>query len=459
MIVDGIVLTYEELWSRALEAASAIQEVTEVGSRVALLADNGVAYVTAYWGTLLAACTTVEISPSLGDGELGSQIESSDAALVLASEDHLARLEALGIDATPGESLSGSRSANEALPPISDEDLASIVHTSGTTGEVKGVCLSHHNLSAATDAIVQSFESASLGPGERFSGFLPLYYTYGKSILHVATALGAPIVFTNRIPTPAALFSLLAEQSITHLSLVPFLANQLLQLPEFVSTGLPHLRRITIAGGALHPEKLEDLVQRFPNAVMPMYGLTEASTRVTAMPPSELAKRPESCGRPIAGVELRIIDDEIHVRGPNVCQGYFRDPALTAETVKDGWLRTGDLGRIDDEGYLTIVGRLKEMIKVLGESVSAASVEAAIAELPSVAEVAVTAMPDERSGEAIRAFVVPRSGEEVLKPEIRRHCATRLGKSRVPTEIHLVAALPKSGSGKVRKHLLEPPTE
>ena len=150
-----------------------------------------------------------------------------------------------------------------------------------------------------------------------------------------------------------------------------------------------------------------------------------------------------------------MVDGEIGVRGPNVMQGYFNDQATTAAALSGGWLSTGDIGSLDDDGYLTISGRRKEMIKVFGESVSAFSIEAAIVALPGVAEVAVTSVPHPVSGESICAFVVMQAGSSVSEKEIRQHCANRLGRARIPTHVRILDTLPKTSSGKVRKNLLE----
>ena len=329
------------------------------------------------------------------------------------------------------------------------------------------VAMTHGNLAWTARAITASF---GLEPGQHgapFSGLLPLYYTYGKSVLHIATIIGAPIVFTERVPSPANLIEYLNSEEIAHLSAVPYLCALLLATPRFTAGALPHLRRITIAGGAVSEEAIADLLHRFPDMIVPMYGLTEASTRVACMPAREAGRRPRSCGRPLPGIEVRIVgadgrprqpldEGEILVRGPNVMQGYYHDAEATAAAMTGGWLHSGDLGFVDEDGYLTVSGRIKDVIKVMGESVSSFAIESAIAALPEVVEAAVKGVPDALAGEAIAAFVVLHANARIGEAEIRAHCARVLGRARVPSFVFFLGELPRTASGKVRKHLLTP---
>jgi acyl-CoA synthetase (AMP-forming)/AMP-acid ligase II len=489
VVTDGVTITYDELGRCAHRVARVLAELPPRNPRVALLTENGPAYVVLYWATLLAGRTTVELNPALADPELGSCIRTTDPFLVLAGRDHAARLERLSHDLASGRAVTVASRRGSDLPvsfaerlndalearatdapsfqpvPVTSTATASIVYTSGTTGRVKGVCLSHENLAAVTEAIAASFELEGRDGSERLAGNLPLYYTYGKSVLLLATYLGAPIIFTRRLLSPQTLVRLIEAEGITHLSTVPYLCNLLLTRSTFSAAQLPTLRRVTIAGGALQPAGFQEMLRRFPGRVIPMYGLTEASTRVTSMPPGGAAQHAGSCGKPLPGVDVAILGEdggalpagavgEIAVRGPNVMSEYFRDREATEEALVGGWLRTGDLGVVDEDGYLTIAGRRKDIIKVLGESVSALSLELAIAELTGVAEVAVIGTPDEKMGEAICAVVVRHSGSAVDARVVRRHCAETFGGSRVPSRIVFRDELPKSSSGKVRKDLL-----
>jgi len=280
----------------------------------------------------------------------------------------------------------------------------------------------------------------------------------------IASFLGQPLLLSRYLQSPAALVSWLAVQKITHLSLVPYLASQLLREPSFRASALPELRRVTVAGGSLDHQRFLELCRAFPNKVLKMYGLTEASTRVTCLPPEMAVDRTSSCGRPLSGVTIRVLDEknefldpglegEIVIQGPNVAQGYFNDSKTTAEVFTKEGLRTGDVGFLDEDGLLNITDRKKDTLKVMGESVSARQIEGAVAGLSGVAEVAIVGVPDADRDEAIVAFVV-EEGDGVSAEAIKAHCIRGLGPLRVPTHVRFVDSLPKSSSGKTRKQIL-----
>lgn len=488
VVTDGKTLCYQELMRRAAQAAQLLSHAPGDNPRVALLSDNSASYVILYWAILLSGGVTVELNPGLGIEALENQLKRANPRLLIADESCEKLLSSLGfkIDNAklPIKIFDGTTNVDEdlsirltdalygndpheiaykyACPP--HDAIASIIFTSGTTGETKGACLTHYNLAWATPSIAASF-GFTRDDNECFSGNLPLFYTYGKSVLHLATYLAAPIVFTQRFLSPESLLDLIAANKATHLSLVPYLCSLLIKSHRFTAKELPSLRRFTVSGGSLSKDLHAELLRRFPGGLIPMFGLTEASTRVACMPSGEAKNRPSSCGRPIPGVEVDIADEggrsldplevgEIRVRAPSIMKGYFLDESTTRAAIRDGWLYTGDLGFLDQDGYLYISGRLKDMIKVMGESVSAISIEDAIAKLPGVAEAAVKGVPHPILGEAICAFVVLELGVEMHADVIRRHCAQTLGRVRTPTHIEYVAELPKTASQKVRKHLL-----
>ena len=491
IVADGAVVSYSDLGSRAQAVARLIGQDASRNPRIALLCDGGLAHVLLYWGVLLAGGVTVELNPELGEAELCAQLHDAKPALLITNARHWARLADFGLSPQGAaekvavlegtgltDDLLGPRLMNaiarrspqpsfESRPWPAPSCLASIVYTSGTTGRTKGVCLTHGSLAWTALAITTSLDLKPRQPGERFSGLLPLYYTYGKSVLHIATMIGAPIVFAKQILSPTNLIEYLNAGGITHLSTVPYLCTLLLTSPRFTAAALPHVSRITIAGGAVSEGVMAELLRRFPDRIVPMYGLTEASTRVACMPAREAVQRPRSCGRPIPGVEVKIVgtdgrprppldEGEILVRGPNVMQGYFHDAEATAATLVDHWLHTGDLGFVDKDGYLTVSGRIKDVIKVMGESVSPLAIESTLVALPDITEAAVTGVPDDLAGEAIVAFVVRRGNSRIGEAEIRAHCARKLGRTRVPSRVVFLDRLPRTSSGKVRKHLLTP---
>lgn len=489
ILMDAETLSYYELGHRAKQVAELLSSMESNNSRVALLAENGLNYVILYWGILLAGKVSVELNPGLADRELADQLDKSDSGIIIVEKIHGYRIynvdssvadlpfliQCTAMTSQNNQDMSyrlteilesrDTRKIANSLPAPMPDALASIVYTSGTTGEVKGVCLTHNNLGWTINAIARSLRLKTGNPAECFSGHLPLYYTYGKSILLLATYLGSPIVFTEQVISPRSLLKIVETKKVTHLPLVPYLANLLLRLSEFNAETLSHLRIVTVAGGALPKESFSQLQQRFPDRVIPMYGLTEASTRVSCMPSGETDEHSTSCGKPLSGVAVKIISDnsqscnsgevgEIWVQGPNIMFGYFRDQQATASVLQGGWLRTGDLGYLNTEGYLTISGRRKDIIKVMGESISASSIEATINGITGVSEVAVLGIPDATRGEAICAYIVAEQNVVLNADSIRQYCARALGAVRIPTYVRFLSDLPKTASGKVRKHLL-----
>lgn len=461
---DQTPTSYAELWAACQPVA------LEPGARAVSLTSGGRAALESYTSIQRGGGVPVELNPSLPDAELVEVLRLADPCGALVPQEAAgaagarARLEALWQEAFAAQVPWLSREGGVARDPSSG--LAALVFTSGTTGTPKGVQLSHENLGAVTGAILDSLEIVPEGPPEVFLASLPLYYTYGRSLVLLAAAVGGELVFSSAALTAGRLLRLTRDEGVTQLSLVPYQALALLKREGFCASELPSLRRITLAGGALPQSALAELRRRFPGAVFPMYGLTEAATRLTCLHPREAAARPASCGRPIHGVELAIADPagqhlptgetgEVLARGPNVSTGYFRDPAGTQAAFHEGWLRTGDLGSLDPEGFLTIRGRLKDLIKSMGERISAKSVEDVVLEDEAVREAAAIGVPDPERGEALILFV---TGDEGLDPAaLRARITARLGRARVPLRIHQLEALPKTGSGKVRKALLQEP--
>ena len=490
ILSDDTVTTYATLARRAQRVAALLGDSIEPGERVALLMDNCAEYVCLYWGILLAGSTSVELNPTLSGAELCRHIQMTDASLCIAAAAYATHLNFVGptvvYEQLAMTARGGSRYCTEWLHALADavtdittaplatptplpeqRNLASIVFTSGTTGQVKGVELTHANLAWTTTAIASSFAMSRDASTEVVSGSLPLYYTYGKSNLHLATWLARPIVFSNQFPSPRNLVALFKRCRVTHAALVPYQCHLLLKRDDFCAESLPHMVRITVAGGGLNAATRTQLEGRFPGQLMVMYGLTEASTRVTCL--ANAGRHADnSCGQPLLGVEIRIDplaperhDDqpngEILVRGANLMRGYFRDPMATAQAIRDGWLHTGDIGYLDATGALHVIGRLKEIIKIMGESIAAATVEEAIRALPEVADAAVIGVPHAQMGEAIHAFVCLHPGQVLSPEQVRQHCSQLLGRVRTPSQVSLVDEFPRTASGKVRKHLLGKP--
>jgi long-chain acyl-CoA synthetase len=349
-----------------------------------------------------------------------------------------------------------------------DIDLAALIYTSATTGDPKGVMCTHHNMICAARSIIQYVQNHQ---DDIILDALPLSFDYGLYQVLMAVMFGGTVILEPSFVYLHNLLNRIAAEKVTGLPLVPTMAAMLLKMRDLGRYDLSSLRYLTNTGAALPVPHIQALRRLLPHVrVFSMFGLTECK-RVGYLDPSELDRRPGSVGRAMPNCEVVIVDEqgrevgpgqigELIIRGSNVMQGYWRDPEMTAKAYRAGpypaarWLYSGDYFRRDDEGFLYFLGRKDDMIKTRGERVSPKEVENALCELEDVAEAAVIGVPDEVLGQAIKAFVVARTGG-LDEKMVRRHCADRLSPFMVPQCVEFVAALPKSVNGKIDKRSLQ----
>jgi acyl-CoA synthetase (AMP-forming)/AMP-acid ligase II len=462
-------LDYAELRSGAASVARVV-ETRSAGRRgpVAILGANSIEYVLALLGTLATGRAVAEINHHESSARIERILATLDPSLVIVDERSpeqrpVTPAPTLGFHELAEEIDVGSPEPCDAMRAKgADDDLAFVVFTSGTTGDPKGVVLSHGNVRAVCEAILDYLE---LDASDRYSLVLPLFHTYGKSVLLTTLRVGGTVHLDEGFENLPAFVAGLAERRITAFSGVPYHVHMLLRRAPLDRHDLSSLRRITISGSHIGAGALRELSERLPHSrVWFMYGLTESSTRACALPPERITDKPNSCGRPIRGVELAITDDdgrelppgevgEVRLRGPNVMQGYWRDPELTAETLEAGWLLTGDLGRVDEEGFLYLEGRRRDLIKVAGERIGAREIEDVIAEHPDVVECAVVGVEHPILGEVVRAYVVAPEGT-LGENDLRAWCAERLTHHKIPRSFVWLDELPRTASGKIQKHRL-----
>jgi len=482
--------TYGELEARANALANFLRAIgTRPGDRVALLFENSADYVVAHFAALKAGAVEVSLNTELTGPNLCWVLDHCEARVLIAAarlamrgRDHLARsraVEHLVLDAAarPGFTLSAKCvvhrwdfgappiSPAEAAPPPPDRidtDLASIVYTSGSTGDAKGVMLTHRNLVTNTRSIVQYL---GLRADDRMMVVLPFHYIYGRSLLYTHFFSGGSIVIDNRFAFPTVVVDAMQTHEVTALAGVPSTFAILLRKTDIRARTLPHLRLLTQAGGGLSPALQREVVDTFRSArFFVMYGATEAAPRLTYVEPEKLPQKWGSIGRAIPDVEVIVADDsgqplprrvvgEIAARGENIMRGYWKDPDATARVLRHGYYFTGDLGYVDDDGYIFLTGRSSDIIKSGGNRVSAKEIEDALHEIPGVVEAAVIAMPDEIRGEAITAVIVctppPPSEQHVL-----HLLSQRLPAFKLPNRIEFRDSLPKNASGKIIKSAL-----
>ncbi|MGY0652338.1 class I adenylate-forming enzyme family protein [Luteimonas sp. A537] len=470
---------YAALAASVLRFAGVLQARGVVpGDRVALVLPNRYEAVVACYGVWLAGAVVVPLNAQASRRELAAWLAHCEPALVLAASGDVESEAALEATVTPGRRmLLGPRSDAawpEAAAPSPAKalgasgaacDLAMIMYTSGTTGAPKGVTLSHANVVANVDAVVADL---GLVADDCTVSVLPFYYSYGASVLHTHLAAGACVVLEPNLVFPHLVAGTLEREAATGFSGVPSTFALLLERRVLEGRTLPRLRYLTQAGGAMTVALAGRLRELLPGVCLHiMYGQTEATARLASVPPARLDDKPGSAGRPIRDVRLQVRDEagnavsagvegEVWAAGPGIMRGYWRDPAASALVLRDGWLRTGDLGRMDAEGYLFLAGRRSDMIKTGAHRVHPLDVEEALLEHAGIAEVAVVGVADEVLGQVVHAWVVRRD-PGLCENAIRAHCRGRLAPYKIPRRVDFVSALPRTASGKVRRASLARP--
>ena len=451
--------------------------------RVALVVQNSPQYIAVYYGAWSAGGVTVALNTQAKSYDIENWARHSDAKWLFIDDDHpeltsLASTQSLGLRIVPVARKSRSDSkisasdwqaivdSNFDFPDIHarQDSLASIIYTSGTTGHPKGVTLSHGNLTANIDSILSYLHITS---SDSIVNVLPFYYSYGNSILHTHIAKGARLVLENSLLYPHRVVDRIATERVTGFSGVPSTFSLILGRVNLNDYDLSSLRYLTQAGGPMPPVLIDKLTDAIPDAAFfVMYGQTEATARLTYLEPDKLISKRGSIGKAIPGVSIEIRDSKQHLvgpgetgeicaRGPNVMQGYWKDPNRTQSVIKEGWLHTGDLAHYDSDGYIYIDGRSSDMIKTGGNRISPKEVEEVIQELDGILEVAVVGMPDEILGETIKAFVVPTQNSDLDKRAVLFHCRNKLASYKIPKTIEFVEELPKTASGKIKRFQLQ----
>ncbi|MBV8266983.1 MAG: AMP-binding protein [Planctomycetaceae bacterium] len=486
LIVGDGRITYAEIDERANRVAHALRERgVRRDDRVVIFLENSAEAVVGIFGTLKAGAVFSVINAMTKADKLAYILNNCRAAAVI-THDRLLATAAPAIDRAPlvvatlvvgaagAPAVRGGapyRAALDAAPPDPparegiDIDLAMIIYTSGSTGSPKGVMMTHRNIDAAATSITTYLENSA---DDIILSALPLSFDYGLYQVLMAFKVGASVVLENSFAFPYAILRKMAAECATGFPLVPTMAAMLLQMKDLAPGSLPDLRYITNTAAALPPAHIRRLQELFPTArVYSMYGLTECK-RCTYLPPEQLAIRPESVGKAIPGTEAYVVNERgepvqpgevgvLVIRGAHVMKGYWEDPQATDRMLRPGrypWekvLYTGDLFKVDEEGYLYFVGRSDDIIKTRGEKVSPKEVENVLYALPGVWEAAVIGVPDPSLGMAIKAVIVPVEEGCLTERDVVAHCARHLENFMVPKYVEFRAELPKTTTGKIRR--------
>ena len=484
-------LRYAETCTRVRRLAAALLGLgLRPAMHLGILAPNSHRYYEVFFASHWAGMPLAPLNTRLGTAELEFMLRDGRVCALFAGRDQLALALALrervpglahviALDGSAPDGvfdyealLAGGNPLAAAARDWREDDCLQLCYTGGTTGRPKGVMLSHRNLLANAEhaQAVHGFRAA-----DRWLHVAPMFHAADAWASVAMTAVGAQHHFLPGF-TPDGFLDAVETEGITVTILVPTMIHAVLAHPGVRERNLRSLRLLLFGAAPMPLDRLLEAASCFGPILAQAYGLTETSPFLTLQRLEELdwsseegRARLRSCGRAAPGVELRVVDaedrplpageaGEVVARGPNVMLGYFRRPEETARVLRDGWLHTGDIGRLDAQGFLTLVDRAKDVIVTGGENVYSTEVESALYEHPGVREAAVIGVPDPRWGEAVHAIVVLRPGVQLDPAELIRHCHERIAGYKCPKRVTLRdAPLPKSGPGKILKSELRRP--
>lgn len=477
----GSNITYADLHELTGRLAVGLQALgVEPGDRVGILLPNSVEWVVSCLGISRADAVSVPISHDAAEGEIEYRLVDAACKAVIVSRQHLSLLKKFAqsiktlslviVEGTAEETsqlcLDGLTSHAHPGNPRDSDDLSSLaylVYTSGTTGKAKGVMLSQHSMLWVTGACWSPI--AQLDSDDVVLSPLPLFHSYALNLSVLAiVAAGATEYILEKFST-SEVNRLLQSGRFTMMPGVPTMFHYLLESARATGANkLPGIRRFISAGAILPAALNRDFEANFGVPLLDGYGITETSTMVTMNWPG-ISRVMGSCGLPLPGLAVRIVDlkgndvamgdeGELIVRGPNVMLGYLNKPKETADVLRNGWYHTGDLARSDSNGYLTITGRLKELIIRGGQNIAPAEVEDAVLSHPDVLDCAAIGIPHPYLGEVPVVCVIPRTGKTLDPEQIREHCQRLISSYKVPEHVHVVETIPRTGSGKIMRYQL-----
>jgi long-chain acyl-CoA synthetase len=473
--LDGHVLTYTQLHEAAAAVAGDLKERgIAPGDRVGLVLPNVPAFPVLFYGALLAGAVVVPMNPLLKAREVEYLLNDSGMSLVYgwdgAGDVVPEAAKAVGITGivvpATGPTDLGGTPAPDAVERA-DEDTAVILYTSGTTGQPKGAELTHHNLDSNARTTVDTLIEVT--PDDVIMGCLPLFHVFGLTCgLNAAVVAGSCLTLIPRFDAGKAL-AVVGRDKVTVFEGVPTMYAAMLHSPEAAGADMTSLRTCITGGSAMPVEILKAFEKEFGCAVLEGYGLSETSPVASFNQPGR-PRKPGTIGFVVRGCEMRILDEEgndvldgepgeIAIRGENVMKGYWNRPDATAESIPDGWFRSGDIATRDADGYYTIVDRKKDLIIRGGYNVYPREVEEILYEHPAVAEAAVIGIKHAELGEDVGAAVALKAGETADPEDLKNFVRERLAAYKYPRVVWLVDALPKGATGKILRRKVTPPVD
>jgi long-chain acyl-CoA synthetase len=475
--LDDLTISYRQLSDAARRVASLLASAgVSRGDRVGLMMPNIPAFPVAFYGALTAGAVVVPMNPLLKGREVAYYLSDSGARLLFAWREFAGEAakgaadvgaEVIQVDDVELSSALAGHSPAAGSADADDTDDAVILYTSGTTGQPKGAQLTHGSL--ARNARLTAETLLQNHRDDVMMGCLPLFHVFGLTCgLNATVVAGGTLTLLPRFDAGKAL-DIIARDRVTIFEGVPTMYAGMLHHPAADSADTTSLR-VCVSGGAAMPvEILRGFEEKFGCMILEGYGLSETSPVASFNHPHR-PRKAGSIGTPVEGVEMRLVSDagdavpagevgEIAIRGHNLMKGYWGKPEATAEAIPDGWFRTGDLARVDEDGYYYIVDRKKEMIIRGGYNVYPREVEEALHEHPAVAEVAVVGMPHADLGEEVGAAVALKPGADATPAELQQFVRERVAAYKYPRRVWLVASLPKGPTGKILRREVRPPEE
>lgn len=458
-------ISFADLHDDCLQIASYL--ITKLGANknILIIAPNSVFFIKAYLSILKSNNIAIPLSTEIEQANLDFICKKCNPEMIFTTTLLSKKLNFREIFIFNEDSINMMMKLRSISGKLvireSSQQLAEIIFTSGSTGEPKGVMITHQNLIANTSSIIDYLKLTNL---DTMLVVLPFYYCYGLSLLHTHLRAGGSIVINNRFIMMGGVINDLKQFKCTGFAGVPSHYQILLRKSDsFKTTDFPDLKYVTQAGGKLHNVFILEFTTIFPNiSFIVMYGQTEATARLSWLPPEKLPEKIGSCGKAIPGVQLVIADEkghpakpgetgEILASGDNIMLGYYKDPKSTAEILKNRWLHTGDLATVDEEGYIYLIARKKEIIKVGGRRVSPKEIEGVIVTMPEVIDCSIEGIFDEILGETMKASVMVKEAVAVTPNSIKIWCAKKLASYKIPQIIEIKDKITITPTGKKMK--------
>ena len=475
-VCGDIRLRYEDIGKRVFSLCSGLKDLgIKKGDRVAILYENCHRFLESYFSCAHLGAILVPINIRLSKREISDIISDSSSILLITQKKFMDRIDGSKIRCIDEEEYESILERFDPEIPeieIQDQDIAQIYYTSGTTGKPKGVILTHKNVKIHALGTIAELH---LTDRDNWIHAAPMFHLADAWATFSITWVGGKHVFVPVFDTEMVL-KLIEKEKITITNLIPTMLNMMVNHPNVGKYDYSSLRILMSGGAPIAEELVKKIIDTFKCEYIQTYGMTETSPYLTMsilkehlkrLPEEEQLKYRSKTGREFITVSLRVVDEngrdvkrdgkqvgEIIVKGDTITPGYWKRPEETKEAIKDGWLYTGDLATIDEEGYVQIVDRKKDMIITGGENVYSVEVENVLYMHPAILEAAVIGVPDEKWGEAVKAVVVLKDGYSVTEEELIKFCKEHLASYKIPKSVDFVDSLPKTGSGKIYKKAL-----